>query len=65
LEVNVDRFGKSIFGHCFTKIQNDFPFTLVSHGKAWVGVRIIVSDVRIERRSPDQGRIFFKEIFRR
>ena len=29
-------------------MRNNFPFSLLSHGRAWVGARIVTSDVRYD-----------------
>lgn len=46
------RLGKPFFHNCLTKFNQDLPLSLGAHGKAFVSVKVIASDVRIERRRP-------------
>ena len=44
------RLGKPFFNKCFTKFNQDIPLTLKAHGSAYVSVRAMAKNVRIERR---------------
>ncbi len=48
------RFGKSFFGNCITKFNAALPLSALAHGHAFIGVKAIATDVRVERRFENQ-----------
>ena len=48
------RLGKPFFKRCLTKLDKEMPLNLKAHGKAFVSVKVVTSNVRIERRIPNQ-----------
>ena len=49
------RLGKPFFKHCLTKFNQELPLSLAAQGQSFVSVKVIASDVRIERRPPSSS----------
>jgi hypothetical protein len=47
------QFGKKIFHTCLPSYDKSFPFQIETQGKVWVGLRVYVSNVKIEERNYD------------
>jgi len=46
------RLGKPFFKHCLTKFNKELVMSLIAHGNAFISVKVVASNVRIERRLP-------------
>ena len=46
------RLGKPFFNNCITKFNKVLPLSVYAHGNAYVSVKAVASNVRLERRLP-------------